>query len=356
MRNEYYSQCLKIANYASPTTNSAAPKHIAVDAARKCGRKGSSRSVPSSTPISDSIGHGGASAGTDIGNASGSDGHTASVGQYSRHDRQKPKVTSSTLKPSSSHRTSAGAAANAKQNPYASPPSSANSNTNGGGSGSTQLTTKGPIMQGKTTRYWDCCKPSCSDPANTGAVSKPVGTCQKDGTTPAGPNDKSGCQGGNAFTCNSNQPFISVNSTMAYGFAAASIQGMSEKDRCCACFKIDFTSGAVAGKSMVVQITNSGGDLGYNQFDLQIPGGGVGLFNGCSPQWNAPYPDAWGGKYGGVYNLNDCSQLPKQLQAGCQFRFQDFFQTSDNPTMNFQRVTCPVELTDKTGCKRNDDN
>lgn len=30
-----------------------------------------------------------------------------------------------------------------------------------------------------------------------------------------------------------------------------------------------------------------------NHFDLQIPGGGVGLFNGCQSQWNAP-ADGWG--------------------------------------------------------------
>lgn len=134
----------------------------------------------------------------------------------------------------------------------------------------------GPSMQGKTTRYWDCCKPSCADPRNAGAVRKPVGTCKKDGKTLAPVADMSGCAGGDAFACNSNQP-IAINSTFALGFAAASIQGMAEKDRCCACYRLDFTSGPVQGKTMVVQVTNSGGDLGFNQFDLQIPGGGVGV-------------------------------------------------------------------------------
>ena len=57
------------------------------------------------------------------------------------------------------------------------------------------------------------------------------------------------------------------------GFAAANIQGLNEGDRCCACYKLDFDSGPVAGKSMIVQVTNSG-DLGETQFDVQIPGGG----------------------------------------------------------------------------------
>jgi hypothetical protein len=48
-----------------------------------------------------------------------------------------------------------------------------------------------------------------------------------------------------------------------------------------------FTSGPVAGKKMVVQATNTGGDLGENHFDLLIPGGGVGIFNGCPAQYGS---------------------------------------------------------------------
>lgn len=83
--------------------------------------------------------------------------------------------------------------------------------------------------------------------------------------------------------CNNNQP-IEISDELAYGFAAASISGQSESDWCCACYELTFTSGPVEGKKMVVQITNTGGDLGNNHFDLQLPGGGVGLFNGCSSQ------------------------------------------------------------------------
>lgn len=318
-QNKYYSQCLQDVHSSAPLTPKSAVLSRVTGSRRCTRRKGRGSSRPS-TPMSTSIG-----GNTNPGEINGS----YDAGIYSGMGTGTTSTTAST---------------------------NSNDGRESGGSsqGATPLTTKGPIMQGKTTRYWDCCKPSCADPANTGPVSKPVGSCQKDGISPAGPADQSGCKGGNAFTCNNNQPFF-VNSTMVYGFAAASIQGMSEQDRCCACFKIDFTSGPVSGKSMIVQVTNSGGDLGTNQFDLQIPGSGVGLFNGCSPQWNAPLPDAWGGKYGGIGSIGECDTLPRQLQAGCQFRFQDFFQASDNPSMNFQRVTCPVELTDKTGCKRNDD-
>lgn len=58
---------------------------------------------------------------------------------------------------------------------------------------------------------------------------------------------------------------------------------------------------------MIVQATNTGGDLAQGQFDLAIPGGGVGicmfnecdlsggdllilpfLVNGCTDEWGAP--------------------------------------------------------------------
>ncbi len=98
------------------------------------------------------------------------------------------------------------------------------------------------------------------------------------------------------------QPILvpwAVNDNLAYGFAAAYLTGQNEQSWCCACYELNFLSGPVQGKKMVVQVTNTGGDLGENHFDIQMPGGGVGLFNGCAPQWGAP--DAgWGDRYGGV--------------------------------------------------------
>jgi hypothetical protein len=48
---------------------------------------------------------------------------------------------------------------------------------------------------------------------------------------------------------------------------------------------------------MVVQVTNTGSDLGENHFDLAIPGSGVGLFpQGCSKQFNGA---RMGNTYGG---------------------------------------------------------
>ena len=83
--------------------------------------------------------------------------------------------------------------------------------------------------------------------------------------------------------CNDNQPWA-VNDDLAYGFAAASVAGKDESGWCCGCYELTFTSAGIEGKKMVVQVTNTGGDLGSNHFDLQIPGGGVGIFNGCETQ------------------------------------------------------------------------
>ena len=101
---------------------------------------------------------------------------------------------------------------------------------------------------------------------------------------------------------------------------------------------------------MIIQATNTGADLAQGQFDLAIPGGGVGIYNGCTAEWGAP-SSGWGAQYGGI-SSNTCSSFPQALQPGCDFRFGDFFEGADNPTVDYKEVTCPTVLTDKTGCVR----
>lgn len=36
---------------------------------------------------------------------------------------------------------------------------------------------------------------------------------------------------------------------------------------------------------MIDKVTNAGGDVAGNQFNLMIPSGGVGMFSACSRQW-----------------------------------------------------------------------
>lgn len=152
--------------------------------------------------------------------------------------------------------------------------------------------------------------------------------------------------------CSDQSPWA-VTDDLAYGYAAVNIAGGSESSWCCACYELTFTSTALAGKKMIVQATNTGGDLGSNQFDLAMPGGGVGIFNGCTTEFGAP-SSGWGSQYGGVSSATDCSTFPAALQAGCNFRF-GWFEGADNPTVDFKQVECPAALTKSTGCKRADD-
>ena len=133
------------------------------------------------------------------------------------------------------------------------------------------VSAQGPSGQGKTTRYWDCCKPSCAWPMKGNAPS-PVQTCDKnDKALNDGGNTKSGCDtgGGNAFMCSSQSPWA-VNETHSYGWSAVAISGSNEAAWCCACYELKFTSGPVSGKTMIVQATNTGGDLSNNHFDLAV--------------------------------------------------------------------------------------
>lgn len=71
-----------------------------------------------------------------------------------------------------------------------------------------------------------------------------------------------------------------------------------------------------------------------NNFGIQIPGGGVSAYNGCTPQWGAPSSSAWIGNISfeclkiytmsftyiigqsGISTAQQCSTLPTVLQPG----------------------------------------
>lgn len=102
---------------------------------------------------------------------------------------------------------------------------------------------------------------------------------------------------------------------------------------------------------MVVQSTNTGSDLGSNQFDLLMPGGGVGIYDGCKTEFGTSLP---GETYGGISSESQCSSFPTILQDGCEWRF-DWFENADNPSVSFEQVQCPTAITDISGCIRDDD-
>lgn len=87
-----------------------------------------------------------------------------------------------------------------------------------------------------------------------------------------------------------------------------------------------------------------------DNFSILMPGGGVGIFDGCQAQYGS-FP---GARFGGVASRSECASIPASLRAGCQWRF-DWFNNADNPDVMFTRVKCPNAIVAKSGCVRNDD-
>jgi hypothetical protein len=221
-----------------------------------------------------------------------------------------------------------------------------------------------PIMggtMGKTTRYWDCCKPSCGW---SGKGGRTIDSCDLSNNN-IGVNDmsKSVCDNnGEAQTCHSMAPFA-VTDKLAYGFAA--VNGAT----CGSCYQIQFTgsgsgmdpgSAAIKDKTMIVMATNIG-DIGANHFDLLIPGGGLGaITSGCPKALKNVNLGATRGGYlqdclsngdlNGRKNCvkQKCAQLGsagfKDMEAGCLW-FVDWFQVADNPNIVYKQLSsCPEEL------------
>jgi hypothetical protein len=231
---------------------------------------------------------------------------------------------------------------------------------------------------GYATRFWDCCKPHCGWSGNVPSGVNPMNSCSANDQTLSGYGQSSSCDGGSAFTCQSLIPYA-VNSQLSYGYAAT-----SHGDVCGRCYELQFQgyghsgndpgSNALAGKSMIVQAINVGFDVSGGQFDLLIPGGGVGAFNACSTQWGVSNSEL-GVQYGGFlaackqelgYNAsssqykscvaNRCQKVfgsrgLSELQAGCQW-FVDWFQAADNPALKYREVACPSALTSGSGMNR----
>jgi hypothetical protein len=128
---------------------------------------------------------------------------------------------------------------------------------------------QGSSGTGQTTRYWDCCKPSCGWGMKTNS-GKYIGTCDKSDNPLSGSDTRSGCDsGGSAYMCSNQSPWA-VNDTLAYGWAAVKLAGSNEATWCCACYELTFTAAPLQGKKMIVQASNTGGDLGQNHFDLAV--------------------------------------------------------------------------------------
>lgn len=218
-----------------------------------------------------------------------------------------------------------------------------------GGSAGRACSTELPEVSGGdgyATRYWDCCQPHCAQ--NGGHK------CSQDGVSQTG-DTKSSCSGGGSFACYDDAP-RAVSDCLSYGQIAKS------KPNCGKCYRIQFTgegqhnpvdqgSRLIKGKQMIVKVTNTGGDVAGNQFDLMIPGGGVGRFNACSRQWGT---DDLGAQYGGFLTdcmgphflkrqcvREQCMKIPEgAARDGCLW-FVDWFQIADNPKFTSEPADCP---------------
>lgn len=200
--------------------------------------------------------------------------------------------------------------------------------------------------EGYATRYWDCCQPHCAQFDGH--------RCGQDGVSSTGDNNSS-CNGGGSYACYDEAPHA-ISDCLSYGYIAKA------SPNCGGCYRIQFTgqghyndndpgSKLIKGKQMVVKVSNTGSDVAGNQFDLMIPGGGVGQFNACSKQWGT---SDLGAQYGGFLTnctgthaakkecvRQKCMNLPAGgARDGCLW-FVDWFQAADNPKFTSQATSCP---------------
>lgn len=226
-------------------------------------------------------------------------------------------------------------------------------------------------LSGYTTRYWDCCKPSCSWTGNAGAGNEAM-QCDKDMNILLDYEARSMCEGGPATTCLSQIPWYEGD--VGYAFAATP----GGQNSCGNCYKLTFTGKgkyetlgchkALVGKTLYVMTSNIGWDVSNGQFDIMIPGGGVGAFNGCNEILGGA---SSGAQYGGL--LIDCEQevgwnasdeeITKQRKTclinkcnaaftnelalkGCLF-LAEFMEAAGNPYVEYEQVECPDVLAKK---------
>ena len=218
------------------------------------------------------------------------------------------------------------------------------------------------------SRYWDCCKPSCSWSDNAGWGNE-ARECDTFMNVLSNKYTTSVCNGGSSTTCLSQIPFT-LSGCDNIGFAFASVPGAGPKI-CGRCFVLEFTGYGkyetklnhqkLKGKQLVVMATNIGYDVDPGQFDIMIPGGGVGLFNGCAPLFGSAN---MGQQYGGL--LAECNDVKHAgdsvscLKEACQTAFGSvpqalqgclwsatFLEAADNPNMTFEEIECPDVLKSK---------
>ena len=287
---------------------------------------------------------------------------SSSVAPESSSEPASSENVSSSEKSSSSAKSSSSSAKSSS-----SVQSSSSSKPTGG---CPTIKTKGGSKgSGWATRYWDCCKPHCSWPEHAhGNYSRQCTNKGKNESTDWG--GGSVCSGGGLMTCTSQIPFT-VDGCDEMGFAFAAVPASNGGD-CGKCFQLTFTGEgkyatdanhkAIKGKKLIIMVTNIGGDVNQGQFDIMIPGGGVGQFNGCSSMGWGDQGEQYGGllskcevesNYSPGATLNclqkKCNSVfsnDAQAKEGCLF-LAGFMHAAGNPLHNYEEVECPQVLKDK---------
>lgn len=262
------------------------------------------------------------------------------------------------------------------------------------GPASYEKLTESNAAKGWGSRYWDACKPHCSWRENVDINAVSFSICRNcnfdneeipaftlspkvsqywrdyEGT-------KNSCdEGGVAYTCFDMAP-IAINDTLSYAFGAAP----GSEASCGKCFQLQFDGHGkygdkeahtlLKGKTLILMSSNIGHDVEAGQFDIMMPGGGVGNFDALSSQIGVSKEDL-GIQYGGLLStcqkeINNwdapavefqncvaakCRTLfgndPKHadLLRGCLWS-TDWFEAADNPTYLYKEVECPAYLVNK---------
>lgn len=224
---------------------------------------------------------------------------------------------------------------------------------------------------GFASRYWDCCKPSCSWTENAGSGNE-AKQCDINMNYITDHSSRNMCEGGPATACLSQIPFV-MDGCENMGFAFAAVPG--NNPTCGRCFLLEFTGqgkyetkknhALLAKKKLIVMASNIGYDVATYQFDVMIPGGGVGAFNGCDNILGTNIGERYGGLlstcenevgYGGddetIYTkrkeclTNKCKSIfssNAKAKQGCLF-LAEFLEAAGNPLHNFKEIECPDVL------------
>ena len=230
---------------------------------------------------------------------------------------------------------------------------------------------------GFASRYWDCCKPSCSWTENAGSGNE-ARQCDKNMNLINDFHSKNICEGGPAAACLSQIPFT-INGCDNLGFAFGAVPGYAS-NLCGRCFLLEFTgegkyetktchrSLKSKSKKLIVMASNIGYDVAGGQFDVMIPGGGVGAFNGCDEILGTDIGERYGGLLSKCENeigygydddtisskrkeclTNKCNTIfsgNAKAKQGCLF-LANFLESAGNPNHNFKEIECPQVLKDR---------